>query len=41
MKSLDLSAILIGLLLLAKLGWTVYLRLHPKANTPRYDFETW
>jgi hypothetical protein len=41
MPSLDVPAILIGLFLLAKLGWAVYIRTHPEANTPRYDFETW
>jgi hypothetical protein len=41
MSSLDAPAILIGLFLLAKLAWTVYIRTHPEANTPRYDFETW
>jgi hypothetical protein len=41
MISLGLPEVLIGLLLLAKLSWTVYIRLHPEANVPRYDFETW
>ena len=41
MPSLDVSGILIGLFLVAKLAWTLYIRTHPEANTPQYDFETW
>jgi hypothetical protein len=41
MSPLDVPGILIGLCLLAKLAWTVYIRTHPQANTPRFDFETW
>jgi hypothetical protein len=41
MPSLGVPEILIGLCLLAKLAWTVYIRTHPEANEPRYDFESW
>jgi len=41
MAPLDISGILIGLFLLARLALTVYIRTHPEANAPRYDFETW
>ena len=41
MPSLDVPVILIAVFLLGKLAWAIYIRTHPEANTPRYDFETW